>query len=281
MKGFLKIMNKQLFLMSLLISSFFLSCSKEEPTLTEPSPFNKTAYMNRTEAAFFSDSALKELRILRNEIYAKHGRIFESKDLKDYFGKYGWYRPTKNYSDAVLSKPEMEMVRRIAACEAYLQKLNDRDRRQLDSVKVFYKSNQHFDTTIVDFIDYTGDGKKEKCITGISRKGDSVAVHHVIIDGQKIIYDKTELASFAPEKDLLPVFDVYNNLKTAVRLSPFKASLQSVSPDVKKQYEGKKAYKKYLDKFKGEVLLTVTGEGSGCSYFWYAPEKRFETLYCE
>jgi len=51
---------------------------------------------------------------------------------------------------------------------------------------------------------------------------------------------KTEIASFASEKDPLPVFDVYNNLKTSVRLSPFKASLQSVSPDVKKQYEGTK-----------------------------------------
>jgi hypothetical protein len=265
----------------ILLPCLFLSCSKEEPPPTQPSPFSKTAYSKRAEVAFFSDSAQKNLRILRNEIYAKHGRIFDSKDLRDYFGKCGWYHPTKKYSDNMLSKAETETVRRITACEIYLQKLNDKDRSRLDSVRGFYKSNQHFDTTIVDFIDYTGDGKKEKCITGISRKGDSVVVHHVIFDGKNTIYDKTELASFAPEKVPLPVFDVYNNLRTAVRLSPFKASLQSVSPDLKKHYEGKKEYKKYLAKFKGEVLLTITGEGAGCSYFWYAPEKRFETLYCE
>lgn len=265
----------------ILLPCLFFSCSKEEPPLTPPSPFNKTAYSKRAEAAFFSDSALKELRILRNEIYARHGRIFESKDLKDHFGRCDWYHPTKKYRDDMLSKPETEMVHHIAACETYLQKLNDKDRRRLDSVKVFYKSNRHFDTTVVDFIDYTGDGKKEKCSTNISRKGDSVMVHHVIIDGKNTIYDKTEIASFAPEKDPLPVFDVYNNLKTAIRLSPFKTSLQSVSPDVKKHYEGKKAYQDYLKKFKGEILLSVTGESSGCSYFWYAPEKKFETLYCE
>ena len=281
MKGFLENMKKQFSLLALLIASAFLSCSKEGPPLTLPSPFNKTAFMKRAEAAFFSDSALKELRILRNEIFARHGRMFESKDLKDHFGRCDWYHPTKKYSDNMLSKPETEMVRRIAACETYLQKLNDKDRPRLDSVKVFYKSNQHFDTTIVDFIDYTGDGKKEKCITGISRKGDSVVVHHVIIEGQKTIYDKTELASFAPDKELVPIFDVYNNLKTAVRLSPFKASLQAVSPDLKKHYEGKKEYKKYLAKFKGEVLISVTGESVGCSLFWYAPEKKFDTLYCE
>jgi hypothetical protein len=265
----------------ILLPCLFLSCSKQEPPLLLSAPFNKISYMKRVESAFFSDSALKNLRMLRNEIYAKHGRIFESKDLRDYFGKCDWYRPAKKYSDNMLSKPETDMVHRIAACETYLQKLNDRDRRRLDSVKVFYKSDHHFDTTIVDFIDYTGDGKKEKCITGISRKGDIVVVHHVIIDGQNTIYDKTELASFAPDKELVPSFEVYNNLKTAIRLSPFKASLQSVSPDMKKHYEGKKEYKKYLAKFKGEVLISVTSESVGCSLFWYSPEKKFDTLYCE
>ena len=265
----------------ILLPCLFFSCSQQEPAPLLLAPFNKTSYMKRTESAFFSDSAKKNLRMLRNEIYAKHGRIFESKDLRDYFGKYDWYRPAKKYSDNMLSKAELEMIADLIGCEKYLQNLRDKDRQHYDSVKTFYKSSQRFDTTIVDFLDYTGDGKKEKCITGISRKGDSIIVHHVIINKNDTIYNKTEIASFAPEKDPLPVYDVFNNLKTAVRLSPFKASLQSISPDVKKQYEGKKAYKKYLAKFKGEVLLTVTGEASGCSYFWYAPEKKFETLYCE
>lgn len=35
----------------------------------------------------------KELRILRNEIYARHGYIFKSKDLADYFKQFDWYTP--------------------------------------------------------------------------------------------------------------------------------------------------------------------------------------------
>lgn len=38
-----------------------------------------------------------QLRILRNEIYARHGYIFKSADLKAYFSKYSWYKPL--YSD--------------------------------------------------------------------------------------------------------------------------------------------------------------------------------------
>jgi hypothetical protein len=34
-----------------------------------------------------------ELRIMRNEIYARHGYIFQSKDLRDYFSKKSWYIP--------------------------------------------------------------------------------------------------------------------------------------------------------------------------------------------
>jgi hypothetical protein len=33
----------------------------------------------------------EELRLARNEIYARHGRIFESEDLKEYFSKQSWY----------------------------------------------------------------------------------------------------------------------------------------------------------------------------------------------
>ncbi len=34
-----------------------------------------------------------QLRLARNEIYARHGRIFDSADLQDYFARQAWYRP--------------------------------------------------------------------------------------------------------------------------------------------------------------------------------------------
>ena len=35
-----------------------------------------------------------QLRIMRNEIYARHGYIFSSADLREYFGRQSWYYPT-------------------------------------------------------------------------------------------------------------------------------------------------------------------------------------------
>jgi|GEM_PF-3497730 hypothetical protein len=272
--------NKRFAVTYLLICLLILSCSRQEQPPIRPVPFTKAAFEKRAEAAFFSGSAAKELRILRNEIYARHGRIFDSKDLRDFFGTCGWYHPTTKYRDDMLSRPETDMIRRIANCETYLQELDDKEKRRLDSVRVFYKSSPCFDTTIVDFIDYTGDGRKEKCVTTVEKRRDTVLVHYCIIGRKDTLYTKTELASFAPDKDL-PYFNVYNNYRTAVRLSSLGASRKVVSPDVKKQYNGGKPYKNYLAKFKGAILVTVTGEIVGCSYFWYAPKKRFETLYCE
>ncbi len=273
-------MNRRFVAAAPLIFALFLSCSQKEPARIRPVPFTKAAFEKRAEAAFFSDSAAQQLRILRNEIYARHGRIFESRDLRDYFGARSWYHPAAKYRDDMLSKPETDMVRRIVNCETYLQKLDDKEKRRLDSVRVFYKSRPCLDTTIVDFIDYTGDGRNEKCITTIEKRRDTVLVHYCIIGRKDTLYAKTERASFAPDKDL-PYFDAYNNYRTAIRLSSLGASRKLVSPDVKKQYNGGKPYKNYLAKFKGAILVTVTGESVGCSYFWYAPKKRFETLYCE
>ena len=35
----------------------------------------------------------KDLRIMRNWIYARHGRIFKKKDLQVYFSGFDWYKP--------------------------------------------------------------------------------------------------------------------------------------------------------------------------------------------
>lgn len=39
------------------------------------------------------------LRLIRNEIFALHGRIFNSQDLMDYFSQKSWYIPTYNPED--------------------------------------------------------------------------------------------------------------------------------------------------------------------------------------
>lgn len=62
----------------------------------------------------------KELRLARNEIYARHGYIFKDKSLKKYFNSTDWYNGTikaNNFPDCLLNIYERENVSHIAAKE--------------------------------------------------------------------------------------------------------------------------------------------------------------------
>jgi serine/threonine-protein kinase len=52
----------------------------------------------------------EELRILRNTIFAKHGRKFVSKDLQDYFGTKEWYHPQYKEVDHLLNNIEKKNI---------------------------------------------------------------------------------------------------------------------------------------------------------------------------
>ena len=58
-----------------------------------------------------------ELRVMRNEVYAHHGRVFESADLHDYFALKPWYQQNANYSDSLLSDVDRENIRVIQEYE--------------------------------------------------------------------------------------------------------------------------------------------------------------------
>ena len=47
--------------------------------------------------------SLHELRLLRNEVYARHGRMFKAEWLQQYFFTQPWYAPDENFKDEELS----------------------------------------------------------------------------------------------------------------------------------------------------------------------------------
>jgi len=57
-----------------------------------------------------------QLRLARNEIYARHGRIFKSPDLAAHFSRYAWYRPLA--AEVSLSPVEQQNVDLLQRAEA-------------------------------------------------------------------------------------------------------------------------------------------------------------------
>src|SRR2546423_1201125 len=61
--------------------------------------------------------SLHELRLLRNEIYARHGRIFKTMWLQQYFGSQSWYDPKEEFKDEEVSGSDKTNVETIVAYE--------------------------------------------------------------------------------------------------------------------------------------------------------------------
>jgi hypothetical protein len=59
-----------------------------------------------------------QLRLIRNTIYARHGYIFNSIDLKEYFSQFNWYIGTKTNVDGELTADEISIIEFIRQMEA-------------------------------------------------------------------------------------------------------------------------------------------------------------------
>ncbi|MFN2531445.1 MAG: YARHG domain-containing protein [Pyrinomonadaceae bacterium] len=61
--------------------------------------------------------SLHELRLLRNEIYARHGRMFHALWLQQYFDFQPWYSADENFKDESLSGSDKQNVETIVKYE--------------------------------------------------------------------------------------------------------------------------------------------------------------------
>ena len=67
--------------------------------------------------------ATPDLRLMRNEIYARHGYIFNDQNLQGYFSSQPWYRPRGNNSlaEAELNPIEKRNIETIRSLKEALR----------------------------------------------------------------------------------------------------------------------------------------------------------------
>lgn len=99
------------------------STEPDDPVEAEPADtdyiFPDSSERLLTEADLQGLSAW-ELKIARNEIYARHGRRFNSQELQNYFDSRDWYRGTidpASFTDEMLSDIELANVQLLKAAE--------------------------------------------------------------------------------------------------------------------------------------------------------------------
>lgn len=99
------------------------NCTAQQKALEGELPSNLlcNTLLNAAYLDFFSK---EELRLMRNEILARHGYNFQSKDLKDYFGQKSWYKPAKNNSGIklnIIEQTNVELIKTIENIKASIK----------------------------------------------------------------------------------------------------------------------------------------------------------------
>ena len=80
-------------------------------------PDSSIRVLDKSELAGFT---AEQCRLARNEIYAKHGRMFDDAGLQNYFNSRSWYHgtiPADRFSDTMLSDIEIQNRNLIIAYE--------------------------------------------------------------------------------------------------------------------------------------------------------------------
>ena len=70
----------------------------------------------------FKGKSKSELRLMRNEMFARHGYIFSTEDIQNYFEKQSWYHGNITDGD-----------------EVYMKRFSDIERRNIHFIKLFEK----------------------------------------------------------------------------------------------------------------------------------------------
>lgn len=96
---------------------------------SEKSDDEQKEYMYPSDLNIITETELDQMDIdtinlIKEEIFARHGKIFTEENLKNYFSKKLWYTPNPNFAPSLLTDTEKENIKII---EDYLSKIESID----------------------------------------------------------------------------------------------------------------------------------------------------------
>lgn len=114
-------------ILSALFFSILVSCSSDSEGNNEPKEDAKTEKSagnlgKKTKAPIvdistFSKMSKEDLRLARNTVFAKYGRVFQSKDLKEHFAKQDWYVENPSFKQSQMKQQDVDIVNLVKRWE--------------------------------------------------------------------------------------------------------------------------------------------------------------------
>jgi len=102
----------ELRLVSMRLGKWAGSANQDRTPLEDPDLLDKQLTVDQLK-----DFSRRDLRLLRNLVYARRGRPFHSELIKAYFAAVEWYRPDPAYTDARLTALDKRNINVILSLE--------------------------------------------------------------------------------------------------------------------------------------------------------------------
>lgn len=276
---------------------------------------------NPTEDQLFQKSDLEnltitDLRIKRNEIFAKHGYIFKSKDLADYFSKFDWYNPTNQNVDSLLTEADRANIKLIIEIENEIKNyVIDTEPETINNYKklesslksdfidkltktVIQFSDRKADTTILQICNIDNLGKLDTIKNQVYYYKGNVFVNSAWTkDGEKLweqeiknpylwIGDSDEFQFDTRKPWVTYTIAIYYGIPDIENIDYYshidKEMIQNIGIDWAKRKNisiSRDEYAKYLENFKGDIIAYGHPENRDGLIIWYEPIKDFVLFY--
>jgi hypothetical protein len=102
----------ELRLVSMRLGKWAGSADQDRTPLEDPALLDKQLTVDQLK-----DFSRRDLRLLRNLVYARRGRPFHSELIKAYFAAVDWYKPDRAYTDARLTALDRRNINVILSVE--------------------------------------------------------------------------------------------------------------------------------------------------------------------
>lgn len=164
-------------------------------------PLSSTVLLKEEDSLLnFSDN---ELSIARNEIYARHGRQFDSDYLQKYFDSCSWYEgtiPAKEFDESVLSRIEKDNLQIIKEAE-----------KAYEAEHPYPKEYAIGSSVIEDLDNLHGDGKPEEIQYYINESEEQGKYNSFLtINGQEYWLEDYGIHLEEPVRDVFYVVNLFD-----------------------------------------------------------------------
>ena len=215
-------------------------------------------YEEEIKWRLFEKNISDTLRILRNNIFAKYGYPFKSKDLKSYYEHKKWYKANPDYDHSQITSKDSTTIQTILKYENLLGTLSADSVKLLKNIFDFRKQllATGYDTTITVHKNITGNKHNDEFTTRIKIQNEKIFVENILKNQDQLLW--SELFSDEPCVDSYTM-ENDNILKTYPKYGYFYILVNDYLDTVIPRAEPLS---------KNYVELQITGNDTSYSFSW-------------